>query len=148
MSDKLVEFLGVAREHYEQVSLHKAQGVELAPDWKCYVERELAGQLLYVTLREQGKLVGYCLSFISPSLHYQTCLTCATDIYFVSPGLRPKAPSAALRLFRTVERELRRRGVRYWVATAKLAATPDAGRLLQAFGLQPIETVYAKWLES
>lgn len=130
-------------EHYEELALNKDK-VPLAPQWNVYAQREAAGQLLYVTAREAGALVGYFIGFIAPGLHYETCLTCTLDIFYVRKDKR--TGTAGIRLFRAVETELKKRGVQRWFMGSKIHA--DASALFKRIGAAPVETYYSKWLGS
>lgn len=129
--------------HYEELALNK-DTVPLSPQYDIYIARERAGELLFVTLRQAGELVGYFIGFIAPGLHYSTCLTCTMDIFYVHPDKR--TGSAGVRLFRFVEAELRRRGVQRWFMGSKIHA--DASALFKRIGAAPVETYFSKWLGS
>jgi len=127
--------------HYEELALNKDK-VPLDPQYDIYLAREDRGEVIYMTLREGGKLMGYFIGFIAPGLHYKTCLTCTMDIFYVHPDHRNGR--GGLRLFRTLEKELKRRGVQRWFVGSKLHK--DAGRLFEALGFAPIETYYSKMI--
>jgi hypothetical protein len=116
--------------------------VPLSPRYGDYIDRERAGGLLFVTLRDAGELVGYFIGFIAPGLHYSTCLTCTMDIFYVRQDKR--SGSAGVRMFRFVEAELRRRGVQRWFMGSKIHA--DASALFKRIGAAPVETYFSKWL--
>lgn len=139
--DRLPELKILLPEHYKELALNQDH-VPLDPQYGTYIERERQGMLLFVTLRDAGDLVGYFIGFIAPGLHYQTCLTCTMDIFFVRKDKR--TGSAGVRLFRFVEVELRRRGVQRWLMGSKIHA--DASALFKRIGAAPIETYYSKWL--
>lgn len=127
--------------HYEELALNQDK-VPLAPQYHVYIERERAGGLLFVTLRQAGELVGYFIGFIAPGLHYETCLTCTMDIFYVRKDKR--RGTAGVRMFRFVEKELRRRGVQRWFMGSKIHA--DASALFKRIGAAPVETYFSKWL--
>jgi GNAT superfamily N-acetyltransferase len=127
--------------HYEELALNQDK-VPLAPQYHVYIERERAGGLLFVTLRDAGALVGYFIGFIAPGLHYETCLTCTMDIFYVRKDRR--RGTAGVRMFRFVEAELRRRGVQRWFMGSKIYA--DASALFKRIGAVPVETYFSKWL--
>jgi GNAT superfamily N-acetyltransferase len=139
--ERLDELKVLLPAHYEELALNK-EHVPLSPAYSVYIERERAGQLLFVTLRDAGEMVGYFIGFIAPGLHYSTCLTCTMDIFFVRADKRKG--SAGVRLFRFVEAELRRRRVQRWFMGSKIHA--DASALFKRIGAAPVETYYSKWL--
>src|SRR3546814_11244545 len=73
--------------HWEELALNQKQ-VPLDPNYAIYLARDEAGEVLLVTLRKAGTIVGCFLGFIAPGLHYQTCLTRPLDIFFVLPDTR------------------------------------------------------------
>jgi GNAT superfamily N-acetyltransferase len=127
--------------HWEALALNRDR-VPLDPQYDIYLRREQIGEVCCVVLRHNGRLVGYWITFVAPGLHYRTCLNGTMDILFIHPDHR-RGP-AALVLGRTVERELRRRGVQWWAAGEKLHA--PIGRLFTALGMAPFETYYGKWI--
>jgi hypothetical protein len=139
--ERLDELQVLLPQHYKELALNQDR-VPLSPQYHVYIERERAGGLLFVTLRDAGELVGYFIGFIAPGLHYSTCLTCTMDIFFIRQDKR--IGSAGVRMFRFVEDELRRRGVQRWFMGSKIHA--DASALFKRIGAAPVETYYSKWI--
>lgn len=140
-AERLPELSTLLPEHYAELALDK-EHVPLSPQFDVYIERERRGELLFVTIRERGELIGYFIGFVAPGLHYSTCLTCTMDIFYVRKDRR--TGSAGVRLFRFVEHELRRRGVRRWFMGSKVHA--DASALFERIGARRVEVYYSKWL--
>lgn len=138
---QLPELLPLLPLHYEELALNKDK-VPLLPQYQVYIERERAGMVVFVTLREAGELVGYFIGFVAPGLHYQTCLTCTPDIFYVHPDKR--GGRAGFILFEAVEKELRRRGVQRWFVGSKLHA--DTSWLFERLGFDRVEVTYSKWI--
>ena len=128
--------------HWEKLALDK-EAVPLDPDYEVYFERERRGQLLYMTLRDQGRLVGYWIAFIAPGLHYRTCLTATLDIWNLLPGY--ETGLAARLLMRSIEKEYKRRGVQRSIVGEKLKL--PTGKLFRAFGYRQIEAYWSKLYE-
>ena len=137
----ITELLPMLPLHYEELALDQNR-VPLSPQWHVYDQRDAAGELLLVVLREAGQAIGYFWGFIAPGLHYSTCLTCHMDIFFVHPMYR--FGRAGSILFRATEAELRRRGVQRWFVGTKLHA--NCGALFVRLGFEPVEMHYSKWL--
>lgn len=142
LAERLEEIKPLLPFHWQELALNQDK-VPLDPQYEVYLERERRGELLFVTVRESGVMVGYFLGFIAPGLHYKTCLTCTMDIFFIHPEARGQR--GGIKLFRFVEKELRRRGVNRWFVGSKLHK--DASRMFEALGFDPVETYYSKWLE-
>ena len=141
LEEHLPEIQALLAEHYKELALDQ-EHVPLDPQYSVYIEKERAGGLVFIVLRDAGEMVGYFIGFIAPGLHYQTCLTCTMDIFYVRKDKR--VGSAGIRLFRAVEAELRRRGVQRWFMGSKIHA--DASALFKRIGAVPVETYYSKWL--
>jgi GNAT superfamily N-acetyltransferase len=127
--------------HWEELALNKDK-VPLDPQYDLYEARDDAGQLLLVTLRETGRLVGYFIGFIAPGFHYKTCLTLTMDIFWTHPDVR--GGFSGVKLFRLVEKEAKRRGVHRMFYGSKMHK--DASRLFQFLKMDPVEMYYTKWI--
>lgn len=139
----LEELKALLPAHYEELALNQDK-VPLSPQFPVYFERERRGELLYVTMREAGELVGYFIGFIAPGLHYSTCLTCTLDIFYIRKDKRGSA-LPGVRLFRFVEKELKRRSVDRWFVGSKCKA--DASALFEFLDFQKVEVYYSKMLK-
>lgn len=137
----LEEAKPLLERHWEEIALDQAS-VKLDPNWPRYVELSEAGALSIVTLRAQGRLVGYSCMILSPGLHYRSTFEARMDIFWLAPEYRGRM--GGVRLFRAVESELRRRGVKRAYVGSKLHK--DVGRLFEALSYRPIETWYSKLL--
>lgn len=140
-TDTLEEMKPLHDRHWEDLALDKDK-VPLAPQYDVYLARDAMGEVLYATLREDGVLVGYFIGFVAPGLHYKTCLTLTMDIFWTEYGARNKG--GALKLFRLVETEAKRRGVQRLFYGSKLHK--DVSRLFEALKCVKVETYYSKWL--
>lgn len=140
-TERLQELQDLLPLHYRELALDQDK-VPLSPQYGVYIEREARGELLFVTLREAGALVGYFIGFIAPGLHYSTCLTCTMDIFYVHPDKR--GGRAGIKLFKAVEAECKRRGVQRWFVGSKCHM--DASWLFELLGFNRVEVYYSKWL--
>lgn len=140
-TERLDEFKPLFPLHWEELALNKDK-VPLDPQYNIYIEREKRGELIFATMRELGKPVGYFIGFIAPGLHYKTCLTCTMDIFYVHPEKR--GGRGGIKLFKFVESELKRRGVQRWFAGSKCHL--DASWLFEILGFDRVEVYYSKWI--
>lgn len=140
--DTLEELKDLLPLHWRELAMDQDK-VPLVPNFGIYFAHERAGQLIFTTLREDGVLNGYFIGFIMPGLHYSTCLDCKMDIFFIHPSARGSG-LPGLKLFRAVEKELKRRGVKRWYVGAKLKA--DASPLFKRLGFEPIEIFHSKYI--
>ena len=137
----IMEIMPLLDKHYNELALDQ-EHVKLNPIWSRYAAAAVADELLVVTCRKEGVLLGYFVGFVSPSLHYETCLTCAMDIFYIDKEYRKG--SLGIKLFRKVEKELRGLGVQRWIVGSKVHA--DASKLFERLQFGKIETIYSKWL--
>lgn len=127
--------------HWEELALNKDK-VPLDPQYEVYDARDRRGEVMVITLRQVGRLVGYFIGFVAPGLHYRTCLTLTMDIFWTHPDVR--GGMGGVRLFRAVEAEARRRGVDRMFFGSK--QHKDASRLFEFLKMEPVETYYSKWI--
>ena len=116
----------------------------LDPQYGIYIGKDAAGEVLLVTVRKDGALIGYFVGFVQPALHYKGTLTCLQDIFYVLPAQRDGSATAALRMFKVVIEECRRRGVKELRVGCKVAH--DASALFRHFGGIEVERIWSIWL--
>lgn len=141
LTARLEELKPLFPKHWEELALNKDH-VPLDPQYDIYLKRDAMGEVLFLALRDRGDLVGYFVGFVAPGLHYKTCLTCTMDIFYVVPDLRGQR--GGLILFKTLEKECRRRGVQRIFAGSKLHK--DASWLFEMLGYIEVERYYSLWL--
>ena len=129
--------------HWEKLAMD-LDAVPLDPDYSTYLELENKGQLMLVTLRDTGRMVGYWCATVAPALHYQSTLTASLDMWNVLAEYETSV--ATMILMRAVEREYARRGVKRSFVGEKIHK--PCGRLYKLFGYEPVELHYSKMLEN
>ena len=130
--------------HYHELSVHHEKGYPLNPRYQVYLNREAIGEVLYVTLRDKGKLVGYFVGFLAPGLHYFDCLTLQLDIFYVLPEYRGNAHGK--KLMAHVHKAAKDKGANLWIMGLKEAHRPHMEKLLLECGFEPFERHYSLWL--
>jgi GNAT superfamily N-acetyltransferase len=137
----IAEIKPLLPSHYDELSEHKLAGIPLEPQYDLYLARAAAGQVLYVTLREQGQLIGYLVSFVAPGMHYKSCLTATGDIFFVYPTRR--GLEGGKTLFTAWLKECRRRGIQLAQIGMKSRHAKYVRPILEELGF--IETEITFW---
>lgn len=132
-------------KHYSELSEHKLQGIPLDPQYDIYLKRASMGQMLYISLRDEGALIGYLVSFVAPGMHYKGCLTCTGDIFFVMPTRRGGVHGKML--FETWLKECKRRGIRLAQIGIKSKHARFARRLIESLGFEETEITFWKFLD-
>lgn len=140
LTDHLEEMKPFFPMHWEELALNQKQ-VPLDPQYDVYLERDARGEVILVSLRKSGEMVGYFVGFIAPGLHYKTCLTLTMDIFYVLPEHR--GDGGGFVLFKAVEAEAKRRGVERMFVGSKMHK--DASWLFEKLGYEPVETYYSAY---
>jgi GNAT superfamily N-acetyltransferase len=141
LTEVLEELKPLLPLHYEELALNK-DSIPLDPQYDVYSRERLQGEVIFVTVRDEGALIGYFVGFIAPGLHYQTCLTCTMDIFYIVQDRRGRG--GGVLLFKAVEKELKRRGVDRWFVGSK--CRHDASILFERLGFERVEIYYSKML--
>lgn len=139
----LPELRQIFPRHWEELALHR-DVMPLKPQYGEYIERERSGRLFLVTVRQDGKIVAYYTAQVAPGFHYQDTLTAHMDMLFIVPERRGKG--LALPLFRTVEDELRRRGVQLWHSGYKAHSPLQLDKLYDALDFGSGDVYRTKWI--
>jgi GNAT superfamily N-acetyltransferase len=127
--------------HWSEVSTDH-DVVPLQINEPVYRAHDSAGTLLLVTMRVDGKLVGYHTTFLAPHLHSASTLYGFTDLYFILPEWR--RGWLPVKLFRYVEDRLREAGVvKVTTATEEVL---ERGAIFRRLKYKKTETVYTKVL--
>lgn len=129
--------------HWSELALFKDR-MPLAPQYLEYVDRERSGKLFLATARWDGWIAGYWTVQVAPGFHYETTLTATTDIVYVTPEHRGRG--LILPLYRCVEKELKRRGVKLWYCGYKNHNPLGMPELLSALGFIPADQYMAKYI--
>lgn len=132
--------------HYDEISLHKDKRIPLAPDYYTYKQKENTDELVFMTVRKEGKIVAYFSGLIVRPLHYN-CLTLALDLFYVIPQMRGKRNgNIGQILLNAVKAEAKRRGIRAWTMGRKIHRGKHLNKLLIDNGFEPFEIHYVLWL--
>jgi GNAT superfamily N-acetyltransferase len=141
LADCLEEMKPLFPLHWEELAIFKDK-MPLRPRYEIYYAREAAGELIMPILRKDGAIIGYWPTFIAPGLHYGDTLTGTMDILWVKPEERQSG--AGKILFECTRDELRRRGVKLWVAGSK--NHKEIEWFLTQMGFDPFEMYFCMWL--
>jgi N-acetylglutamate synthase-like GNAT family acetyltransferase len=141
ISQCVEEMSGLWDLHWQEIALDR-QKIKLEPDVETFQMLEDVGQLVIVTVRNDGQLVGYHVSLVRPHLHYKSSLTAYVDMYFLHPDYR--GGMAGYKMFKFVENVLKARGVDRIYSGTKLHK--DMGKLFERLGYNETERLFVKWI--
>ena len=95
-----------------------------------------------ITCRNDAELIGYIIFFVSPHLHYKSCITATEDLYFVKKEFRKGR--VGIKLFQYAEKVLKDRGVQRIVMHTKVHL--DNTKLFEYLGYKQTDKVFSKIL--
>lgn len=127
--------------HYDEIAVNK-DVIPLDCNWAAYEKKERDGELHIITVRLDGRLIGYHVSFVTPHLHYKSTLMAFVDVYFLLKEHR--RGRIGLGLFQEVEKSLKARGVVKVFSGTKLHS--DISPLFERLGWHATETLFTKVL--
>lgn len=132
-------------QHWKEIAGNQ-DCIPLDPNWETYATLADAGKVKLLTVRDDGRLVGYMIVFIWGHLHYKSTLHAAEDIYFLLPEYR--RGMLGVRMFKTMLVELKRIGVvkahfshKVWFEGG------GVGKVLQRLGGKLAEEIYIFMLQ-
>src|SRR5258706_7796353 len=112
--------------------------IPLKPDFDRYVKLEQEGRLFITTVRDDSKLVGYCIMFKDRHIHYKDMTIATNDVIYLDPEYREGR--VGIKLIKLTE-DLFKGCIVVWHSKNK---HPALGKVLEHFGYIPIETTYMK----
>ncbi len=141
LDECLEDMKPLLEKHYDEIAMYRDK-IEFDPDYDMYYNLEAIGSLHMVTVRDDGNLVGYYVSFIHHNLHYKQNKFSVNDILFVHPDYR--GSSVAYRMLKFVEAELRKIGCT--VMTLHMKTDFPFEPLCEAVGMDKAEYTYTKYI--
>lgn len=135
-------------ENFAETGMHDDVS-PLAVNWPAYYGLERSGVLRSFALRRGGRLIGYTLFFLQPTLHSRRTVWAVNDLIWVRPDER--RGRAGVTLIRRSEQLLREAGARVILYASK----PDlsnkhgydsVGRLFAKLGYGPFDHSWSKEL--
>jgi GNAT superfamily N-acetyltransferase len=135
-----LDTIPLLKEHWKEVAVYQ-DDVPLDVDVDRYRQLEEMDRLHIVTCRDDGKLVGYCVTFINNHLHYKSTVFALNDIIYLSPEYR--RAGVAYEMVTFVEECLKAR----WdvkVLTLHMKTAIPFESLAEACGFNKVEYIYSK----
>lgn len=125
--------------HWEEIALDK-DAIKLNPDFDLYISMEEQKMLSTITVREEGKLIGYQLAILSYNMHYKDSYEALVDIYYIHPDYRKGR--VGIKLFKYCEEVYREKGVNKISTACKLHH--DVGSVFLYLKYKETERVFTK----
>lgn len=131
-------------EHWRELALNQ-DIIPLAPDWDRYYALDIQGVLRILTVRSEGRLVGYVFVMVGPHLHYVSTPWGHSDMFWLDPSFRQGW--TGVRLFKELVRGVEAMGAKVLMVPVKLHfMNGRVIKLLKRLGFEPVETVMARRL--
>jgi hypothetical protein len=136
----------LTRPHWDEIAKNK-ELLKLNPDLQKYELLERSGNLLLVTARGDGKLVGYFLWIIAPHPHYRHVLTAEEDLHFLSPeyrsgGIHGEGCGYGYRLLQAARDAAIEAGARLLTMREKVGHEHPS--IMSGLGFSPTDIVYTQ----
>lgn len=127
-------------EHYNEIARDKDK-MPMSPDIEAFKFLESRGQLQILTVRQDGKMIGYQLTIIRNHLHYAV-LCGFEDSYFLKKDCRKGM--AGVRMIKEAIKHMQIRGVKKVFFLTK--AFLNRGKIFEYLGFTQSDIMYAKWI--
>ena len=141
IKDILHELEPLLEEHWEEVAWYKDK-IKLKPDYSKYVQMQENNSLLCVTVRDEGKLIGYNINFLQYHPHYSDHVYAINDIVFLLPEHRHG--HIAKQMLESTEEILKHIGAS--VVTLHMKPDHTFVTLAEHCGFKRQEYVYSKYI--
>lgn len=128
-------------EHWEEIAVNKDK-IKLDPDYDSYLYLAKTGLLKVYTVRDNGKLVGYYSTLVTPHLHYRNNTYAINDLIFLIPEFRGKL--VGLKLIKFAEQELKKLGVSVIMLHTK--TEHSFSTIAERLGYSCVEETYSKYI--
>jgi len=132
------DILPLLQMEWEEAGLGFGFGID--PDWKQYVSMEDSGMLYVFTARDEGKLVGYIVFLMTPSLHHRGLKNATMDLFYILPEYRKGL--LAMKLLKFAEGHLRHDFCK--IILLSCFDGSRVGDLYDRLGYRAIETSFVK----
>lgn len=135
------ELYPLLEKHYEEVAVFQ-EYIKLNPDQEFYQMAQDTGRLHILTVRDQGKLIGYTVTMVSKNPHYSDHVYAVNDVVYVDPEYR--GGEVAPEMISKLEEIMEEKGVS--VMTFHMKTFKPFQSLMYMMGFEDTERVYYKYI--
>jgi hypothetical protein len=136
------EALPLLQRHHEEIGGWKER-IPFDPNFDYYFAQELLGNVVLVTVRSHGVLVGYCMQITGPGIHYKQTQWSVNDLIWLDPAFR--SGRIGIELILKMEEALRARKVQMFEMLPR-HEHPALGRVLDYLKFRNVGSIRQKWL--
>lgn len=128
-------------EHYDEIAVQKDK-IKMSPHADGYRHMEELGGLQILTVRENGCMIGYHVTFIRVHPHYQDMLCGFVDAYFITNEKRKGMNG--VKMIKEAEASLKNRGVKKIFSGTK--NSKDMSKIFEYLGWSLTEQLFTKYI--
>ena len=128
-------------EHYDEIAVQKDK-IKMNPNVEHYKQMEEVGGLHIITVREDGKMIGYHVSFVRAHPHYADMLCGFVDAYFLTASKRKGM--TGVKMIKEAENSLKKRGVKKLFSGTK--NSKDMSKVFEYLGWHLTEQLFTKYI--
>ena len=132
------EAMQLFKDHYDEIA-ERTDVIELDPNLEQYNMLYEKGMLEIHTARDDGKLVGYSLWFVTKHIHYKKSITASSDVLYISPNYRKGM--LGYKFIKWTTEEIKKRNPQRILFHVKPFL--DYGHLLERLGGNFFEKIYS-----
>ena len=133
------ELLPLLETHQAEVGHY--QDIPLNINKETYFRIASAGMLAIFVARECGKIIGYSIYFVCPSMHYHPYVFANSDALYVDPKYR--CASVGRTLIKFAQNELAKHGVSVVFQHGKHNPAHNIGALFRRLGYEHLDDVWS-----
>lgn len=137
----LEEMKPLLLEHYKEVHAFPDK-IPFNPDYSKYEQLEQNDMLHIATVRDKGRLIGYCVSMLVTNLHYSDHVYAINDVVYLDKDYR--GSNVAYDMIKFAESCYKALGVS--VMTIHMKTKLPFVRLCEAIGMERLEYLYGKYI--
>lgn len=113
------------------------------PNFDYYYGMERAGNVVLVTARSHGVLVGYCMQVLGQGIHYKTTKWGVNDVIWLDPAFR--SGTVGIKLILEMEKILRSMKVQVFEMLPR-DKHPALAKICDRLKFERIGTIHQKWI--
>lgn len=139
--DCLDEMVPLLREHYVEVHPYPDK-IPFNPDYEKYKTLNDQGLIHFIAVRDCGVMIGYCLAFLLPNLHYSDHVYAINDVIYLDKAYRHSVISDHMISY--AEDCYKNSGASVMTLHMKTSVPFDG--LCRRHNLEHIENIYMKYI--
>lgn len=141
VADILDEVKPLLESHYKEVEVYQGN-VKLNPNYELLTTLEETGVLTAFIMRDEGKLVGYSVFTLTPTLHYKDSQYATNFTVFICPEYRHTEET--VHFFYFCEEVLKSQGASLIHYQMKVHKTYNT--LMESLGYEHTENIFTKFV--